>query len=49
MFAHLIKKSDKYICSNCKMQQKEIKETCSFCNYFFSNYEVIKLEKIQKS
>lgn len=44
MFAHLVKKSNNYICSNCRMKQEELKETCWFCGYFFSNWEVIKIE-----
>lgn len=47
MFAHLVKKPDYYICSNCRMKQTEIKETCWFCGYFFSNWEVIQLENFK--
>lgn len=48
MFTHLVKKNNKLICYNCKMVQKEIQPACKFCNYFFSNYEVIQLEKFQE-
>jgi len=45
MITHLVEKNDKLICHNCKMIQKEIKCTCWFCGYFFSNWEVLQLEK----
>lgn len=44
MITHLVKKNDYYICHNCRMKQQELKETCWFCGYIFSNFEVIVLE-----
>ena len=29
------------------MKQQELKETCWFCGYFFSNYEVVALENFK--
>ena len=48
MFAHLVKKPTGYICNNCRMKQDELKEECWFCGYFFSNWEVIKIEEFLK-
>lgn len=48
MFTHLVKKPTGYICGNCRMKQQEIKDTCWFCGYFFSNYEVILLENLKE-
>lgn len=39
MIAHLINKKNYFICSNCRMKQQEIEETCWFCGFMFSNYE----------
>lgn len=44
MLAHLVKKPNGYLCSNCRMAQNKLEETCWFCGYFFSNYEVILME-----
>lgn len=41
MFTYLIKKSQGFICGNCRMAQKRIENTCWFCGYIFSNYEEI--------
>lgn len=48
MITHLVKKPDYYICGNCHMRQDEIKHTCWFCGYFFSNYEVILVENYKE-
>ena len=48
MFTHLVKKNNKWICHNCRMEQKELRETCWFCDYFFSNYEVIAIERFKE-
>jgi predicted amidophosphoribosyltransferase len=48
MFTHLVKKPTGYICGNCRMKQQEIKDTCWFCGYFFSNYEVVLLENYKE-
>jgi len=48
MFTHLVKKPIGYICGNCRMKQQEIKDTCWFCGYFFSNYEVVLLENYKE-
>ena len=44
MLTHLVRKDNKLICHNCRMEQKELRETCWFCNYFFSNYHVFLVE-----
>ena len=44
MITHLVKRNDGYLCHNCRMAQKELRETCWFCGYFFSNYESIVLK-----
>jgi len=48
MITHLVRKENKLICHNCRMEQKELRETCWFCGYFFSNYEVIAVEGFKK-
>lgn len=48
MVTHLVRKGDKLICHNCRMEQKELRETCWFCDYFFSNYEIIVLENYKE-
>ena len=49
MIAKLIHKNDYYICSNCRMKQPELNETCRFCESFFSNYEELFLEAFKES
>lgn len=44
MLTHLIRKGDQLICHNCHMIQKKLQETCCFCGYYFSNYEVLLAE-----
>ena len=44
MIAKLILKQNKYLCSNCYMQQFKIKESCIFCNAVFSNFEEILID-----
>ena len=39
MIAQLVKKSNYYICSNCRMKQHNVEEVCWFCGLSFSNYE----------
>lgn len=48
MITHLVKKPGGYICHNCRMKQQEIKETCWFCGYFFSNYEIVLLKNYKE-
>jgi len=50
MIAQLIDRKTYYICSNCRMKQHEIKETCWFCDLPFSNYEeeIIKIFKLKE-
>lgn len=48
MVTHLVRKGDKLICHNCRMEQKELRETCWFCDYFFSNYEIMVLENYKE-
>ena len=39
MIASLLKRTDgTYYCSNCMMRQLQLRPTCGFCNYEFSNY-----------
>lgn len=46
MITYLIKKSNtSYICGNCRMEQKEIRDKCWFCDSFFSNYETLAVEE----
>lgn len=48
MFTHLVKKSNYYICGNCRMKQQELHETCWFCGCLFSNYENIILKNYKE-
>lgn len=48
MVAELVKRGDKYICSECRMQQREIQWSCWFCGKYFSNYESILIEKLKE-
>lgn len=47
MLTHLVRKENKLICHNCRMEQKELRETCWFCGYFFSNYHVLLVESYE--
>lgn len=47
MVTQLVKRPSYYICGNCRMKQEELHENCWFCGYFFSNYEIIKLENFK--
>ena len=44
MIARLVKKMGGNICSNCRVKQWKLEETCSFCGALFSNYEEFLLE-----
>lgn len=44
MIATLLTKNNKHICSNCRMEQKDLRAFCWFCDSFFSNYEEALLE-----
>lgn len=46
MVAQLVKKNDKYICSECRMTQYQITSYCKFCNLPFSNYEEIIIKEL---
>ena len=48
MIATLLKKPQGYMCSNCRLIQRTIAPTCSFCNYSFSNFEEIVLEQYKE-
>lgn len=48
MLTHLAKKNNKWICHNCRMEQKKLQPTCWFCDYFFSNYEAVVLENYKE-
>jgi len=39
MIAQIVKRYGYYVCSNCRMQQHSLQETCWFCGCSFSNYE----------
>lgn len=49
MIAQLIDKGTYYICSECRMKQRELGETCWFCGKVFTNYEeeLIKTFKLE--
>ena len=49
MIAQILKKTGYCICSNCRMKQPELNETCWFCESFFSNYEELLLESYKES
>ena len=44
MIAQILKKVNGNICSNCRIKQQTLKETCTFCGAFFSNYEEFIIE-----
>ena len=44
MIATLLTKNNKHICSNCRMEQKDLRAFCWFCDSFFSNYEEVALQ-----
>lgn len=50
MIARLLKKNNKYCCSECMMIQQEIKSYCSFCGEAFTNYEeeLVKIFKLEE-
>ena len=48
MVAELVKRGDKYICSECRMQQRGLQWSCWFCGKTFSNYENILLKKLKE-
>ena len=49
MIAQLIDKGTYYICSEFRMKQRELGETCWFCGKVFTNYEeeLIKTFKLE--
>ena len=49
MLTHLVKKGNDFVCHNCRMKQKELRDTCWFCGYFFSNFEIIKIENFENT
>lgn len=48
MVAELVKRGDSYICSACRMKQRELQWSCWFCGKTFSNFESILLKKIRE-
>lgn len=48
MVAELVKRGDKYICSECRMRQRDIQWSCWFCGKTFSNYENIMFKKMKE-
>lgn len=41
MVAGLIKRGNGYICSECRMRQRDLQYSCWFCGKTFSNFESI--------
>ena len=41
MVTHMFLKNKEYYCYNCKMKQQGTPAYCSFCGYYFSNFEEI--------
>ena len=39
--AQLLKKTNYYICSECRMKQHELAAECEFCGAEFNNYDEI--------
>lgn len=49
MIAELIKRKDRYICSNCRLNQpSKLLPHCFFCDAIFSNYEEITVEEFKE-
>ena len=48
MIVELVKRGDKYICSECRMQQRALQWSCWFCGRTFSNYESIIFKKMKE-
>lgn len=48
MITHLVKKTNYYICDNCRMKQQKPEPYCWFCGYPFANYEETLIELYHK-
>ncbi len=47
MLTHIENKSKTLHCHNCHMQLQKLTPRCPFCNYWFSNYEVLIIQNFK--
>ena len=49
MVSKLIKKDYAYICSECRMRQPRLQDTCWWCGNLFSNFEEVLMKDFKEN
>lgn len=48
MIAQYVRRNGKYVCSNCRVEVREIEPECWFCGALITNFEEVAIENFKK-